>query len=178
MTAAGLLCEVKTLNFLWALAETQDTFLHLLVRTGESPEAIELLKTFLAFGAREKKNAAGQMPSDLARKLGYKNMLRVIQGDPLEEKSNFDKNRRQSVESTHSVKSTNSRTSAVSSRERTPAGSKTSSKNSPEPSRGSVSGSITGSRLKTPSSARSRPTSRESRPNSARSSILSLNDDF
>ena len=161
------------------MAETQDTFLHLLIRIGESPEAIDLLKTFLAFGAREKKNAAGQMPRDLARKLGYKNMLKVIQGDPLEEKSNFDENSRQSVpESTHSVKSTNSRTSAISSRERIPAGSKTSSKNSPEPSRGSVSGSNTGSRPKTPSYARSRPTSRESRPNSARSSILSLNDDF
>ena len=91
------------------MAETQDTFLHLLVRSGESPESIGILKTFLKLGAREKKNAASQLPSDLARNLGYKNMLRVIQGDPIDKKSDFDQKRRQSVESSTSARTINSR---------------------------------------------------------------------
>ena len=74
-----LLISDPSLDLHWFEGDHNDTILHIIVRSGESPDSIKLLETLLHDkGLRQRENKDGETPADLAVKFGYKRMSVVL----------------------------------------------------------------------------------------------------
>ena len=73
-----LLIRDDTLDLHWFQGDHNDTILHIVVRTGESPDSIKLLEALLDRGLRQRENKDGETPADLAVKFGYKRMSALL----------------------------------------------------------------------------------------------------
>jgi len=161
--AAKQIIETKNFSVTYRSADDQNTFLHLAVMAGESPESIYLVDLLLQKGATERKNKAGELPSDIARKYRYTNFLELLEPELVSSKSS----KAPSKAATPSTKSTPrlAKSPTPKSSASRPPSSYSQAKSSSS-SRSSVSESK-------PKSARSGSiTSSRSRPMSNRSSVL------
>ena len=74
-----LLIRDPSLDMHWFEGDHNDTILHIIVRSGESPDSIKLMETLLHDkGLRQRENKDGETPADLAVKFGYKRMSVVL----------------------------------------------------------------------------------------------------
>ena len=74
-----LLIRDPSLDLHWFEGDHNDTILHIIVRSGESPDSIKLMETLLHDkGLRQRENKDGETPADLAVKFGYKRMSVVL----------------------------------------------------------------------------------------------------
>ena len=169
--AAKQIIETKNFSITYRSTEDQNTFLHLAVMAGESPESIYLVDLLLQKGATERKNKAGELPSDIARKYRYTKFLELLEPELVSSKAS----KAASKAATPSTKST-PRGTASNSKSPTPNSRPPSSHSQTKPASeksSTYSRSSVSEKSNKPKSARSGSvSSTRSRPMSNRSSVL------
>lgn len=165
--AAKQIIETKNFSVTYRSAEDQNTFLHLAIMAGESPESIYLVELLLQKGATERKNKTGELPSDIARKYRYRKFLELLEPELVSSKSSKASSKAATLSTKSTPRPTKSPTPSASATNSRPPSANSHAKSSSS-SRSSVS-----EKSSKPKSARSGSiTSTRSRPMSNRSSVL------